>query len=91
MQYASSISRKTVRLRKGIGGEEEMNNKIYECIISSIKKGARVSNGGRYLSPKKHMGKIKALYEDIRYMEDFMWDEEGRNVVEVRFDKVLAK
>ena len=64
-----------------------MENKIYECLLSFIKKGALVSNGGRYLSPQKNMNKIKALLEDIRYMTDFMEDDEG-HVVEVRFDRV---
>ncbi|MCR4655664.1 MAG: hypothetical protein K5770_05475 [Lachnospiraceae bacterium] len=64
-----------------------MEKLIYECLLSYIKKGALVSNGGRYISPKKNMNKIKALLEDIRYMTDFMEDDEGR-VVEVRFDRV---
>ncbi len=64
-----------------------MNKIYYECLLSYIKKGARVYSGGRYLSPKKQMNKIRALFEDTRYMEDFWEDDEG-HVVEVRFDKV---
>ncbi len=66
-----------------------MENKIYDCVLSFISKGALVSKGGVYLSPTSQMGKIKALFEDMSYMTDFMEDEDG-HVVEVRFDRVSA-
>ncbi|MCR5790736.1 MAG: hypothetical protein K6G83_12675 [Lachnospiraceae bacterium] len=64
-----------------------MEQKIFDCILSFIKKGALVSKGGEYLSPIYQMEHIRALLEDLHYMEDFMEDEDG-NVVEVRFDRV---
>ena len=64
-----------------------MEQIFYDCVLSFINKGALVSQGGKYLSPASQMGKIRALFEDIRYMEDFMEDDEG-NIIEVRFDRV---
>ena len=64
-----------------------MEQVVYDCVLSFIDKGALVSKGGEYLSPQNQMGKIKALFEDLRYMTDFMEDDEG-HVVEVRFDRV---
>ena len=66
-----------------------MDEVIYDCVLSLISKGAKVSQGGEYLSPYSQMDNIKALFEDLRYMTDFMEDDEG-HVVEVRFDKVSA-
>ena len=64
-----------------------MEQLFYDCVLSFINKGALVSQGGNYLSPVSQMEKIRALFEDLRYMEDFMEDDEG-NIVEVRFDRV---
>ena len=64
-----------------------MEQLFYDCVLSFINKGALVSQGGNYLSPVDQMEKIRALFEDLRYMEDFMEDDEG-NIVEVRFDRV---
>ncbi len=66
-----------------------MENIIYDCVMSMIRKGALVSRGGEYLSPSSQMESIKALFEDNRYMTDFLEDEEGR-VIEVRFDMVTS-
>jgi hypothetical protein len=60
---------------------------FYDCVLSFINKGALVSQGGKYLSPVSQMEKIRALFEDLRYMEDFMEDDEG-HIIEVRFDRV---
>lgn len=64
-----------------------MEQVFYDCVLSFINKGALVSQGGKYLSPIYQMEKIRALFEDSRYMEDFMEDDEG-HIVEVRFDRV---
>ena len=64
-----------------------MEQIYYDCVLSFIDKGALVSQGGKYLSPIDQMEKIRALFEDLRYMEDFMEDDEG-NIIEVRFDRV---
>ena len=66
-----------------------MEQVLYDCVLSFISKGALVSNGGEYLSPSSQMDNIKALFEDLRYMTDFMEDDEG-HVIEVRFDRVSA-
>ena len=66
-----------------------MENVIFNYLLSTIQRGALVSRGGEYLSPVSQMDRIRALFEDVGYMEDFMEDDEGR-VIEVRFDKVSA-
>ena len=66
-----------------------MENVFFNYLLSTIQRGALVSRGGEYLSPVSQMDNIRALFEDVGYMEDLMEDDEGR-VVEVRFDKVSA-
>ncbi|MBQ8969880.1 MAG: hypothetical protein IJ873_06925 [Lachnospiraceae bacterium] len=66
-----------------------MENVIYNYLLSTIQRGALVSRGGEYLSPASQMDHIRALFEDVGYMEDFIQDDEGQ-VIEVRFDKVSA-
>ena len=64
-----------------------MEQEVYRCILNFIDKGALVSGDGHYLSPENDMDRIRALFEDQRYMPDFVDNDEG-HVIEIKFDKI---